>query len=160
MDHLDPGSLFAAIAGTVMWRDVFIVALVAMAATPLMLARPPTTAVVVTIVLAATGLLQAGLSVEIAVFAVLFGLVFLIATLLSLDRRHARRLEDDCRSLADRLHALELAEARLQQLSALSPMSPALGHGAHRLAILSEISGAEPAPQHNGQAAGRELPVP
>lgn len=160
MDNFDPGSLFATIVGDIVWRDVLIVALVAMAATPLMLARPPTAAAVVTVVLAATGLLRVGLSVEIAAFAVLSGLVFLIATLLSLDRRHARRLEDDCRTLADRLRALELAEARLQKLSAHSPLSPALGHGAHRLTLMSGASGAKPAAARYGQAPGRELPAP
>lgn len=157
MDKLDPGPVFAAIAGSIGWRDALILVLIAMAATPLMLARPSTAAAVATMVLAATGLLHFGLSVEIAAFVVLSGLVFLIATLLVLDRRRTRQLEEDCKSLAERLRAFELAEARLLKLSAGSPLLPAARHAAHRLTLLNGTSGAKPANGRHGQARARKL---
>ena len=124
MDKFDPAAVFAAIAGPIGWRDALILVLIAMAATPLMFARASTSIAVVMMVLAAAGLLHLGLPVEIAALVVLSGLIFLIATLLVRDRRRTRRLEEDCKSLADRLRALELAEARLQKLSSHSPLFP------------------------------------
>lgn len=83
------------------------------------------------------GLQYAGVAPEITFLVIVCVLIFVISARFASQSRRADRLDEECAALANRLNALEMAEARLQNFTAHSPIYSANRYDPHVQAITS-----------------------